>query len=610
MSGGRIPDHAIEAVLKAHNVADVVGKYVALSKQGHYLKGLCPFHSEKTPSFTVTPEKQIYHCFGCGAGGNAIQFVMDVEGLTFGEAVKRLAVEAGIPVTWDSASEAPTQANLDRTTLLKAHEFTAKLYQYILRNTAQGKEALAYLRSRGMTDKLLDTFGIGYAPATWDTLAQYLEKRSFSLPLMEKGGLLSAKSDGAGFVDRFRDRIIFPICDGSGNVIAFAGRAPGDVQPKYLNSPETMLFNKSRSLYNLHAARPQIRKSETLVLFEGYMDVIKAWEAGVHNGVATMGTALTPEHADAIRRMAKRVVVCYDGDSAGQAAAYKSIPILQKEELGVSVAMLPEGKDPDEYIAAFGHERFAREMIDGAVPAMRFKLLYVRRNYKLQEEGDRLRYLHASVQAIAELNSPLERDHYLRDLAAEFDASYDALKHNVHEIRLGRQKNASFGDKKPNTWNNVMNNGSRDASTVLYPAYHNAERLLLSIMMHDYDVCRYVQEHLGDGFNVEAHAALAAYLYRYYEEREEPSPSLFMATLQDESLERLASSIALIGDGHAASSEVIDHYIREILKFPKLRVIAEKKEARDRAAREGDVVLAARIGIEIISLEKELHARK
>jgi len=610
MGNGRIPDTVIEAVLKAHDIADVVGKYVGLSKQGHYLKGLCPFHSEKTPSFTVTPEKQIYHCFGCGAGGNSIQFIMDVDGLSFGEAVKKLAEEAGIPVNWESATPVQTQAAQERSSLHKGHEFASKLYQYILRNTAQGKEALVYLRSRGLNDKLLDTFGIGFAPANWDTLSQALDKRQFDLPLMEKGGLVSSRSEGGGYVDRFRGRIMFPISDASGNVIAFAGRALGDVQPKYLNSPETMLFNKSRCLFHLHAARPHIRKSETLVLFEGYMDVIKAWEAGVHNGVATMGTALTHEHAVMIRKMAQRVIVCYDGDNAGQSAAFKSIPILEAEGCIVSVAMLPDGKDPDEFITAFGHERFMHETIGAAVPAMRFRLLYVRRNYRLHEEGDRLRYLHAAVQAIAELSSPVERDHYLRDLAAEFDASYEALKHNLHEIRLVFQKNAGAGDKKQKQWNNVMNNGRSDPGTVLQPAYHNAERLLLSIMLHDRDVCQYVKEHLGDGFNVEAHAAIAAYLYKYYEEHEEPSPSLFMSTLQEKTLESLAVSIALIGEGHAESPEVIDHYIREIKKFPQLQMIADKKEEMTRAAREGNAVRAAQIGYEIISLEKELHARK
>ncbi|TCZ75572.1 DNA primase [Paenibacillus albiflavus] len=610
MGSGRIPDKVIEEVLSHHDIVDVVGKYVSLSKQGHYLKGLCPFHSEKTPSFTVTPEKQIYHCFGCGAGGNSIQFVMEIEGYSFAEAVRRLAVDANIEVTWDQPSEADSQAGFERTTLMKAHELTAKLYQYILRNTDQGKEALQYVRSRGLSDKMIDTFGIGYAPANWDTLTQLLEKRGFSLPLMERGGLISARSEGGGFVDRFRNRIIFPICDTSGGVIAFAGRAFGEAQPKYLNSPETMLFNKSRSLFHLHAARPQIRKDHTVIIFEGFMDVIKAWSAGVHNGVATMGTAFTPEQADIIRRLAERVIICYDGDSAGQAAAAKCIPMLEKVNCSVSVAMIPDGKDPDEYIESNGQDRFVREIIRGAVPAMRFRLLHSRKNYNLNEEGDRLRYLQAAVEIIGELSSPLERDHYVKDLSVEFNESYEVLKHSLHEARLSQQKKMKAGDKKPKRWNNVMNNGRTDVGIVQYQAYHRAERLLLSVMMRSTEVCRYVQEHLGDGFNVEAHAALAAYLYSYYTEHDELSHSSFLATLRDASLEKLASSIAIIEDGHVISFDIIDDYIREISNYGLLQEIERKKEEIIRAEREGDSLRAAQIAIEKISLENQLAQRK
>ncbi|MCR8641965.1 DNA primase [Paenibacillus sp. N1-5-1-14] len=610
MGNGRIPDAIIDAVLKHHDIVDVVGRYVSLSKQGHYMKGLCPFHSEKSPSFTVTPEKQIYHCFGCGAGGNSIQFIMDKEGYSFGEAVRQLAEDAEIPITWETSSPQETGAQRDRSAVMKAHELATKLYQYILRNTDQGRGALEYLRSRGLTDKHIETFGIGYAPPMWEALAKQLEKHEFDLSLMEKGGLLSARHEGGGYIDRFRDRIMFPIHDALGNVIAFAGRALGDVQPKYLNSPETMLFNKSRSLFHLHGARPHIRKTGTIVLFEGYMDVIKAWEAEVLTGIATMGTALTPEQADMISRMAKQVILCYDGDSAGQAAAYKNIPILEKAGCDVSIAMIPDNKDPDDYISSFGSERFVKEIIEAAVPTVRFQLLHIRKNFKLGEERDRLRYLHKAMEMIAELPSPLERGHYLRDLSSEFHVSYEDLKHQVNETRLKEEKNKSLGDKKQNPWNNVMNNGRSEERNALYPAYHNAERQLLALMMHDGEICMYVQEHLGDGFNIEAHAVLAAYLYAYYTQHQEPSPSRYMTMLEDDGLKRLAVSIALIGDAHAVSHQVIDDYIREIRKYPKQQAIIRKREEMTRVEREGNPQRAAQILTEIISLEKELHLRK
>ncbi|WP_284638712.1 DNA primase [Paenibacillus silviterrae] len=610
MSNGRIPEEVIEAVLRAHDIVEVVGRYVHLTKQGHYLKGLCPFHSEKSPSFTVTPEKQIYHCFGCGAGGNAIRFISEVEGVSFGQAVRKLADDANLSLGLeDRPGERQAKENPERVKLLEAYERAGKLYHYILLNTEQGKPALEYLRGRGMNDKMISMFGIGYAPARWDTLVSVLEKNEFPLPLMEKGGLITAKQDGTGYVDKFRDRVMFPIHDWKGQLIAFAGRAMGDVQPKYMNSPESMLFHKSRTLYNIHHARPQIRKAQELVLFEGYMDVIKAWEAGVTNGVATMGTALTPEHAEVIRKNAERVIVAYDGDNAGQSAAYKSIPILENAGCQVRVALLPDRLDPDEYIAAHGSERFVREVVEAAVPSIKYKLIYFRKNYRLQEDGEKLRYIQQALKIIAGLSSPIEREHYVRELSGEFQYSYDSAMQTLNEIRLQSEKYNNAGDNKDQPWNNVMNDRRpRERAPSLYPAYHNAERQLLAVMMADKDVTEYVQKHLGDGFNVDAHAALAAYLYAYYAQGYEPNASTFIGTLQEEELEGLASSLIMMGNRHGLNEQVIDDYIREIKKYPQQQAIERKREEMIRAERSGDILLAAQIGSEIISLEKQLKS--
>ncbi|MBP1992840.1 DNA primase [Paenibacillus eucommiae] len=610
MSNGRIPEEVIEAVLRRHDIVDVIGKYVHLSKQGHYMKGLCPFHSEKSPSFTVTPEKQIYHCFGCGVGGNSIHFLMGIEGYSFAEAVRGLAEQAEIPITWEESTAEQTEQQQEKSALLKAHEFAAKLYNYILGNTDQGKVALEYLRSRGVSDKLIETFQIGYAPAMWDTLVKQLEKRGFDLALMEKGGLISARSEGDGYLDKFRERIIFPICDASGKVIGFGGRAMGDAQPKYLNSPETVLFNKSRTLYNMHLAKPNVRKLQKTVIFEGYMDVIKAWEAGVLNGVATMGTALTKEHAGLLNRNSEQIVLCYDGDSAGQSAAFKSIPLLEEAGCRVNVAMLPDGRDPDDYVSNFGFERFVREIVEPAVPSMKYKLLYIRKNFKMHEDGDRVRYLQTAIKSIAGLASPIEREHYLKQLSSEFpESSFEALKQDLSEHLLQSEKNKSSGDNKPFLWNNVMNNRrAAERKTTLFPAYHNAERQLLAIMMHDREVCLQVETQLGDQFYVEAHAVLAAYLYAYYAQYMEPNASQYIAMLQDDQLESLASSIVMIGANHGGYDQVIEDYIREIKKYPMQQTIARKKEEMTQAEQAGDHRMAAQIAFEIITLEKQLKS--
>ncbi|GLX69150.1 DNA primase [Paenibacillus glycanilyticus] len=608
MSYAKIPDDVIEAVRRHHDIVDTVSKYVHLSKNGKYMKGLCPFHSEKTPSFTVTPELQIFHCYGCGKTGNVIRFVEEIESYTFPEAVRVLAEEAGIPVTWANPDGAkPTAADTERNAVLEAHELTAKLYNYLLNNTQHGRAAKDYLRDRGLGDKLINHFMIGYAPEQWDTLSRFLSARNFDPSLMEKGGLLSAKSDGSGYVDRFRGRIMFPIWDRDGKVTAFAGRIIGEGQPKYLNSPETMLFTKSRTIYNLHHARPAIRKSKQVVLFEGYMDVIKSWSAGVKNGIATMGTALTEEHCTILARQADEIVVCYDGDDAGQAAAMKSIPMLEGAGLRVMVAMLPKGKDPDEYITEYGPDSYLREIIDQPATTTKFKLIYSRKNHILLKEEGRKNYLLEAAGIVAELDSAIEREVYLQELSREFNFPLEVLKQDCHNKHQELQKKKPGRDNNDNSWNNGRNeNRRRSGPPMLQPAYTYVERRLLHVMMRDNEVAQTVHEKLGDAFNIEDHAALAAYLYAFYAQGFDPDAGRFIASLQDERLERTAAAILMMDGDFPFNDAILEADIQDIIKVPRYREIDRKKEEMMQAERAGDHLLAAQMLSEIITLERQL----
>lgn len=605
MNQGMIPQSVIDEVLRRHDIAETVGKVVHLVKKGKYLKGLCPFHSERTPSFTVTPEKQIFHCYGCGKGGNVIKFVMDMESLSFPEAVKQLAEEIGVPVTWSApANEEATPQQQERQRIVEAHEYAAKLYHYILRNTEPAKPAMEYLRSRGFTDALIEEFGIGYAPARWDTLASALERKGFDAGEMEIGGLLSRRQEGDGYVDKFRDRVIFPIHDAGGKAIAFAGRLMTSGQPKYLNSPETPLFSKSRTLYRLNEAKAAIRRTRQAVLFEGYVDCIKAWAAGVHNGVATMGTALTTEHAAVLKRFADEIVLCYDGDDAGQAAAHKSIPLLQGAGFTVRVSVLPNRLDPDEYISEHGAASFVRECIEGAVSAVKFQLIYLRKAHILLEEDGRIRYLRDAVKLVARQDSPTERELLLKELAQEFGVSLDALKQETLEVRQ-REKLGAARDIPSGTWNNEWNEKRTSSSArvpKLAPANIQAERQLLAWMLLDAETAGIVQERLGDDFHVEDHAALAAYLYAYYAHGNDPDVGRFISTLQDDRLESLASAIAL--DNTPFDERVLEDCLRTIGRASLAREIDRKKEEMQHAERSGDPIKAAQILTEIIALEK------
>ena len=607
MSGnGPIPEAFVDEVLKANDIVDIVGRYVHLTKQGKYLKGLCPFHSEKTPSFTVTPEKQIYHCYGCKASGNVIHFVMGIEGYSFPEAVKQLAEQANLSFQWGSHTLERSPKSIARDQLLQAHELAAKLYHYILMNTAHGQEALAYLRNRGIHDKLIEQFQIGYAPPQWDTLVQFLQKRDLPLELMEKGGLISAKHQQEGYVDRFRDRVMFPIWDRQGKVVGFGGRTMGDGQPKYLNSPETMLFNKSKLLYNLHHARPHIKRTGNIVIFEGYADVIQAWEAEVYHSVATLGTALTQEHALLLKRYADRVVLCYDGDDAGQASTLKVIPLLEQAGIHVSIAMIPDKMDPDEFIKANGAERFRHLISAATVTPVKFQLLSLRRNHILLEDEGKRRYVEEAMRIIAPIASPAEREMQLKELAQQVDISLDSLKQECFEVRQKLQKKHSSGDNQDNWWNNVRNDNRNISPPVLRPAYVYAERSLLALMFQDAQVAVYVEQHLGEKFNVDDHAAIAAYLYAYYAQGKEPDFSRFLATLHDDKLEQTAASISLAEVPLRYDTELLEDYISQIKKVPKQREIECKKEEMVQAERAGDVLRAAQIAQEIIALEQQL----
>ncbi|GAB7386334.1 DNA primase [Bacillaceae bacterium] len=605
-----IPEELIDQVRNHFDILDVVAEYVQLKKSGRYYFGLCPFHSEKTPSFSVSPDKQIFHCFGCGAGGDVISFIRKIEGLEFLEAVKFLADKAGIPWPLDEEKSAGSAEAEEKNLMLRAHELVAKLYQHILWKTEYGRIGLEYYQKRGFSPATIKEFSLGYAPDAWDLAANFLRRRRFPPELMVKAGLLVHKETGDGkedrFFDRFRGRAIFPIWDSQGRVVAFGGRVLGDGQPKYLNSPETPLFNKSFHLYNLHRARPEIRKKQQAVLMEGYVDVITAWQAGIRNAVATLGTALTERQARILRRNAEQVVICYDSDAAGQEAAVKAGDLLAAAGCSVKVALMPKGLDPDEYIRRYGGEHFAKNILLQAVTLTAFKLQHLRISYELQDEADRMRYIQAALTVISRLRNAVERDHYLRRLAEEFHLSLDALKEEQRHIFRKLKKKEAKRDNLENKWNNSINNGKRLVANPVHPAYYNAERYLVALMMRNREIAEQIREKIGGAFNVDEFAALSAYLYAYYAEGNAPDPGKFMQRLRDDRLIETASELAVAEINENVTEKEIADYIKKVLNYPKWLEIERLKEEMKRQERIENHMEAARLGMEIFRLQKEL----
>ncbi|ASV68971.1 DNA primase [Cytobacillus kochii] len=602
----RIPEEKIDQIRNSVDIVDVIGDYVNLTKQGRNYFGLCPFHGENTPSFSVSPDKQIYHCFGCHAGGNAFSFLMDLEGFSFQEAVVNLAEKTNIPLDIDvSSHDKNVKQSPELQQMYDAHELLCKFYHHLLVNTKDGQEALEYLLKRGFTMESIEKYKIGYSLNSWDFVCKFLQKRKFPLDLMERAGLLIKRERDGNFFDRFRHRIMFPIHNEKGNIIAFSGRSLGEEDPKYLNSPETAIFNKSKTVFNFNRAKKHIKKEQRAVLFEGFADVIAADAAGVINGIATMGTSLTDEHVQLIRKSTDHVTICYDGDTAGIQAANRALDMLQSVGCNVRIAWLPEELDPDDYIKEYGAEKFKNEVIEASLTYMSFKMRYLRLGKRLNDEGERLRYIEEVLTEISRLTKAVERDHYLRQIASEFSLSLDALQQQQKQKFYSMQKNTK---NQPQSLPQEPFLLQQKSNNVLRPAFQNAERMLLAHMMNNHDITLKVQEMLsGNEFNVDEHQAIYTYLLAYYESGYVPDTSNFMQFIKDKELRHIVADIVMMPVNEDFTEKELSDYIKHVLNHQKMIKIKEKIHDEKEAERQKDYAKAALIAMEILQLRKSLE---
>ncbi|WP_201346881.1 DNA primase, partial [Lactobacillus nasalidis] len=433
---GRISEDFINEVRDSVNIVDVISQYVSLEKRGKDYVGLCPFHQEKTPSFSVNPEKQFFYCFGCHRGGNVYKFIMEKEEVTFPESVERVAEFANIPMPQEY-QEQPVKLN----PLMQMHQDAADFYQQILLTTKIGERGLNYARQRELDDELLKHFKIGYAPDRRDLLLTYLKEQGYTDEQLAESGLFVQTQDGRLF-DRFRDRLMFPMSDETGHPVAFSGRRISDNpdEPKYINSPETSIFNKSDLLFHFSEAKKHARKEGHLVLFEGHMDVISAYKSGIKTGIASMGTSLTQQQVYMIRRITRQVVINYDGDDPGIHAAERAVGLFkQAGSFDLGIVILPDKLDPDEYVKQYGAESY-QAAITGAISTTDFFLLRLKKKYNLNNEREQVAYLSEAVQEIATLQNPVEQDLYVGRLAKETGVSLDALKMNLSRARRRQRR--------------------------------------------------------------------------------------------------------------------------------------------------------------------------
>nr|WP_303223183.1 DNA primase [uncultured Blautia sp.] len=431
----RYSDDIIEEVRQKNDIVDVVSQYVKLTRKGSSYFGLCPFHNEKTPSFSVTPGKQMYYCFGCGAGGNVFNFIMEYENYTFGEALKHLADRAGVELPQIEYSKEVREKAQERAELLEINKQAAQYFYYQLR-TEKSAQGYQYLTGRGLSEETMRKFGLGYSDKFGGGLYQFLKSKGYGDDRLRESGLFNV-DERHGMYDKFWNRVIFPIMDVNNRVIGFGGRVMGDGKPKYLNSPETKIFDKSRNLYGLNVARTTRRKY--LILCEGYMDVISMHQAGFTNAVASLGTALTSGHASLLKRYTQEVLLLYDSDEAGVRAALRAIPILREAGVNSRVVNLRPYKDPDEFIKNLGAEAF-EERLEQASDSFMFRVSIAESEFPMEEPQGQNRFFERCAEMLLELKDELERNLYIEAIVKKYRGQYgisvEDLRKRVNTLAL------------------------------------------------------------------------------------------------------------------------------------------------------------------------------
>lgn len=622
----RIPQEVIEEVRHRTNIVDIIGQYVQLKKSGKNYMGLCPFHEERSPSFSVAEDKQIFHCFGCGKGGTVFNFLQEIEGISFPESVKRVAdlEHLSVDFDWSEPREvADTPENQQRRSLLQLHSKAAELYHHILVNTKIGEPALNYLLERGLTQELIETFQIGFAPQKRDFLNQVFKNEQLDETLFEPSGLFVQRDNGT-FLDRFYQRIMFPINDPQGNVIAFSGRLlktadfPGDEMPKYLNSPETTLFNKRETLFNFDRARKEIRKENTVLLFEGFMDVIAAWQSGVKSGVASMGTSLTNEQIRRLERVAKEVVICYDGDNAGVQATNRAIQLLQENShFDLSIVSIPEKLDPDEYVRKYGAEAFQNLANHGRETVFSFKMNYHRLTRNMNNEKEQLDYVNELLRELTNVQSPLERDRYLNQIAQEFQLSVHSLEEQFNQLKqeqrsVQRQERQQFyqDEMMPPPMEEPVFEENHVQNKLPLTQVQKAERSLLFRLMNEQGVRQTVQQLPDFSFAHDEYQELYFLLESYATLHQSFDIADFINFLQDNQTKQLAIEIAYQNLSEESSEREVADLLHVIALSSIAEAIEQKKIQQQEAKRVGNQQLEAELTMEIIQLARQLKAQR
>ncbi len=563
---GPIPEEVIAEVLGRASIVELVGEHVPLKKIGSNYQGLCPFHSDSKPSFHVNEGRQFFHCFGCGAGGNAFHFLMRLQHMTFPEAVRALAAKVGVEIP-ERSLPPDERRRRDRVEALgEANELAGVFFREMLASPA-GEPARRYLRRRDIAPEVQAVFGLGFAPPGWRNLVDHLRRRSVPLALAEAAGLVIPGKDG-GYYDRFRGRLVFPIHDEAGRVIGFGARSLGEELPKYINSPESPLFSKGKILYGLHLARGAIREADAALVVEGYTDLIGLYQSGIRNAVATLGTALTAEHLQRLRRYTPHVIHVFDADEAGERATLRALDLCLETAVWGRVLRLPPGHDPDSYVRKVGGEAFGREL-RGAVPLMDYWFERVLARTDLRGPEGKIRALGEIVPRIRRLPDPVAWDHYAALLAERLRIS----ERRIHEmLRQGARRPAEAGSaaKRPEQ-------------------RHQAERLLIQALLKDPSLAMGLEAKILEEMEDPSYRALGALVVQWVRQGGAAGHGALETTVQEPELaQRLSHLLAHMDEVGEDPGAVLHGCVRHLRKKAMERQMRAVQEAMARAREQRD----------------------
>ena len=563
----RYSDETIEEVRQANDIVDVISQYVHLKRSGRNFFGLCPFHNEKSPSFSVSPDKQIFHCFGCGVGGNVFTFLTKIEGINFVEAVQTLAERANIQLPTFENNVDKEKEEL-KAKVYKVNEFTAEYYhENLYKPTA--KIAQEYVKQRKLTNDTLKSFRIGFS-GKFNELYQALKKEGFEDPEILESGLVNKNENGT-YIDRYRNRLMFPICDGRGRVIAFGGRVLDDSKPKYINSPENIVFSKGRNLFGLNVAKKSEEIKKKLLIVEGYMDVISLHQRGIKNVVAPLGTALTQQQGWLLRRTSEQIILSFDSDEAGLNAKIRAIDILQNMGCDIRVLMLEGAKDPDEFIVKYGNARF-KNAIDKALSIVEFKVKLLKRNLDLNNTSDKIKFLNEIAKLISKIDNNIEKEVYIEKIAKEYEISKEAIYAEVNKLSYDKNQSEKILEKSKPVVRHIKENKEQVPETI-----KRRENTVLAILLNgDLNIFQIIKQNIKlEDFKDETNKEIVKKLYEEFEKGNSNINGI-IDTLGEEEQNHITEILAddyEINDVEKAIDDVIRAYDKDRLNERKFKIL-------------------------------------